>query len=94
MKKTILIVCGTGVAASAIMGNAVRELLERHHLASKVILCRYSQLKELIPQADLVIAALDPPEQLEPPVIKGTGFLTGIGVEQLERDILQKLGSA
>ncbi|MBP0963211.1 MAG: PTS sugar transporter subunit IIB [Oscillospiraceae bacterium] len=91
MEKTILIVCGTGVASSAIMNNAVQELLERNKLDSKVILCRYSQMKHYLPQADLVIASLAPPEQLERPVIMGTGFLTGVGVDQLEQDILRQL---
>lgn len=94
MEKTIVVVCGTGVISSAIMGSAVEELLQRNKLDSRVIHCRYSQLKKYIPQADLVIAALDPPEQLEPPVILGTGFLTGVGVDQLERDILRQLDPA
>ena len=91
MEKTILIVCGTGVASSAIMSNAVQELLERNKLESKVIHCRYSQMKNYLPQADLVIASLTPPEKLERPVIVGTGFLTGIGIEKLEEDILRQL---
>ncbi len=91
MEKTILIVCGTGVASSAIMNSAVQELLERHKLDTRVILCRYSQMKRYLPQADLIIASLAPPEQLEPPVILGTGFLTGVGVDQLEKDILRQL---
>lgn len=91
MEKTILIVCGTGVASSAIMNNAVQDMLRRNKLDSRVILCRYSQLKNYLPQADLVIASLCPPEKLERPVILGTGFLTGQGVDQLEADILRQL---
>ena len=84
MEKTILIVCGTGVASSAIMNNAVQDLLERNKLDSKVILCRYSQMESYISQADLIIASLDLPERPKPPVIMGTGFLTGVGVDELE----------
>jgi len=91
MGKTILIVCGTGVASSAIMGSAVQELLQRNKLDSKVIHCRYSQVNNYLPQADLIIASLCPPDKLGRPVIMGTGFLTGEGVDQLEEDILRQL---
>ena len=102
MGKTILIVCGTGVASSAIMGSAVqdhiphfgmirKELLQRNKLDSKVIHCRYSQVNNYLPQADLIIASLCPPDKLGRPVIMGTGFLTGEGVDQLEEDILRQL---
>ena len=91
MQKTILIVCGTGMASSAIMGDAVHELLKRNQVDSKVILCRYSQIKSYLSQADLVIASVNPPEELERPVILGTGFLTGVGVDQLEQAILTQL---
>ena len=91
MKKTVLVVCGTGVASSTIMSSAVQELLDRNKLDSQVIHCCYSQVKNYIAQADLVIASLDPPDQLERPVIKGTGFLTGEGVNELEETILRKL---
>lgn len=91
MQKTILVVCGTGMASSAIMGDAVHELLKRNKVDSKVILCRYSQIKNYLSQADLVIASVNPPEELERPVILGTGFLTGVGVDQLEQAILTQL---
>ena len=91
MQKTILVVCGTGMASSAIMGDAVHELLKRNQVDSKVILCRYSQIKSYLSQADLVIASVNPPEELERPVILGTGFLTGVGVDQLEQAILTQL---
>lgn len=94
MEKTILIVCGTGVASSAIMNNAVQDLLERNKLDSKVILCRYSQMERYLSQADLIIASLDLPERPQPPVIMGTGFLTGIGVDELEENILRQLSPA
>ena len=91
MKKTVLVVCGTGVASSTIMSSAVQELLERNKLDSQVIHCCYSQMKNYISRADLVIASIDPPDQLERPVIKGTGFLTGEGVDELEQSILRQL---
>lgn len=91
MQKTILVVCGTGMASSAIMGDAVHELLKRNKVDSKIILCRYSQIKRYLSQADLVIASVNPPEKLERPVILGTGFLTGVGVDQLEQAILTQL---
>lgn len=91
MQKTILVVCGTGMASSAIIGDAVHELLKRNQVDSKVILCRYSQIKSYLSQADLVIASVNPPEELERPVILGTGFLTGVGVDQLEQAILTQL---
>ena len=94
MEKTILIVCGTGVASSAIMNNAVQDLLERNKLDSQVILCRYSQMERYLSQADLIIASLDLPERSQPPVIMGTGFLTGIGVDELEENILRQLSPA
>ena len=73
------------------MGDAVHELLKRNQVDSKVILCRYSQIKSYLSQADLVIASVNPPEELERPVILGTGFLTGVGVDQLEQAILTQL---
>ena len=85
MQKTILVVCGTGMASSAIIGDAVHELLKRNKVDSKVILCRYSQIKSYLSQADLVIASVNPPEELERPVILGTGFLTGVGVKKKKK---------
>jgi len=91
MLKTILIACGTGMVSSAIINSALQDLLHRNRIQAKVILCRYSQMKCYLPQADLVIASVTPPEPLNRPVILGNGFLTGVGVDQLERDILAQL---
>lgn len=89
--KTILIACGTGMVSSAIINNATRELLRRHHIPARIITCGYNQMERYLPEAALVIAPMAMEHRSGCPVLLGTPFLTGVGVEELEHDILCRL---
>lgn len=86
--KTIVVACGAGAVSSALMSNALEELLRRRGVRAKIIRCRFDQVRQYQGQADLVVTAVTLPADLELPVVMGTPFLTGRGLPNLETQLL------
>ncbi len=91
MCKTIVVACGMGVVSSSIMRQSLQELLWRERIEASIIICRHSQLWQHLANADLIISAITPEIKTHCPVVIGVGFITGVGVEELEQSILYHL---
>ena len=89
-KKRVLIVCGTAIATSTVVAVKTEELLKREGIQADLRRCMTSEAKTASKDVDLIIATTQVPD-VEVPVISGIPYLTGVGVDKLEQEILQIL---
>jgi len=91
-KKVILTVCGTGGVTSSVMAVKVRELLEKNKIVAEIHSCKAIEVDSFIDSLhpDLIVTSTPLPHK-SVPVVLGTSFLTGIGVDKTEKEILNKL---
>lgn len=93
-KKTVVIICGTGIATSTVVSTKVEELCKRNKIPVKVIQGKAVEAQSLSETADLVVTTT-PKLKLTTtaPILNGIPFLNGIGEEALEAAILKHLTS-
>jgi galactitol PTS system EIIB component len=91
-KKTVVIICGTGIATSTVVSTKVEEICKRHKIPVQVIQGKAVEAQSLSERADLVITTT-PKLKLttDVTILNGIPFLNGIGEEELEAKIIQNL---
>ena len=91
-KKTIVIICGTGIATSTVVATKVEEICKRHRIPAQVIQGKAVEAQSLAERADLVVTTT-PKLKLNTsaPILNGIPFLNGIGEEALEAAIIKSL---
>jgi PTS system galactitol-specific IIB component len=90
--KRILIVCGTAIATSTVVAQKVEEILKKHHIKAEIKKQLTSAAKVASRDADLIISTTQVPD-VSVPVISGIPFITGMGIDKLEKEIVEKLQS-
>ena len=92
--KKLLIVCGAGHATSTIAVAKVSAWLEKEGYSDKVKIYQSKIADELnkIDDYDAVISTTIVSESIKDKVINGLPLLTGLGVEQLYKDLKERLG--
>ncbi len=91
--KTILTACGVGYASSTIIAERVKDLLERMDLSDQVRIqqATMNEIPNLLDSVDVVVTSSMVSEEYPIPVFSGVPFLSGIGMEELERKIIEAL---
>lgn len=89
-KKYILIACGTGVATSTVVSMRVQEELAKNNIPATVEQCKVAELPSKVGNADLVVTTTSY-ENENIPVIRALSFLTGIGIEEDVKKIVEIL---
>ncbi|MQT11397.1 PTS sugar transporter subunit IIB [Segnochrobactrum spirostomi] len=89
--KVVLVACGTAVATSTVVANAIEEEMKARGIAVSIRQCKATEVPSLIDDVDLVVSTTPVPPGLKKPVITTLAFLTGIGKEdviaQIERHL-------
>ena len=86
--KKIIVACGGAVATSTVAANLIRELAKKHGIDAEVVQHQIGELEAKKDGADLIVTTGRYKKNLGVPVIQGTAFISGIGVEALEEKIL------
>jgi PTS system galactitol-specific IIB component len=86
-QKTVLFACGTGIATSTVVANAVEVALKERGIRINSRQCKATEVAGQIDDVDLVISTTQLPKDLGKPVITTLAFLTGIG----KADVLDKI---
>lgn len=92
MTKTVIVSCGTAVATSTVVANAIEEACKKNKIAVRVKQCKAAEVPILLQEgADLIVTTT--PLRGDPgiPVIKGLPFLTGIGTDAVLKQIIDVL---
>lgn len=90
-KKKVLVACGTGIATSTVVVNKVENLIKEHGLNAEVEQIKISEAKSKQEGADLIVTTTMLPRKYDIPTITVTGYVTGIGIEELDAKILAEL---
>lgn len=88
--KRILIVCGTAIATSTLVATKVSDILKKHGIQAELRRAMTSEAKTASQDADLIVATTQVPD-VGVPVISGIPFITGIGVDKVEQQIIETL---
>lgn len=80
--KKVLVACGTGVATSTVVAQAVQAAMKDRGIAIVTRQCKASEVPSQIHDVDLVISTTPLPKDLPRPAIVTLAFLTGIGKDR------------
>jgi len=89
-KKKVLVACGTGIATSTVVTIKIQEALKANNIAADVIQCKVSELPMKVDGADLIVTTTTY-DHKQIPVIRALSFLTGIGMENDIKKIVEIL---
>lgn len=91
--KTLLIVCGAGHATSTIAVAKVQEWLNQNKYTDvKIYQSKLADELNKIDDYDAVISTTIVADNIKDKVINGLPLLTGVGVDQLYADLIERLG--
>jgi len=94
MSKKILIACGTGICTSTMAAKKLMAALEKRGKENQVKTsqCKVAELASKANDYDLIISTTQVTGNLKVPVVQGVAFLTGVGVDKVVDEIIEKLG--
>ncbi len=89
--KTIIVACGAGVATSTLICDRVQKLLSSQHIQANIIQCTLGDISRYVDQANVIVTSMKVDRSYSIPIVLGISFITGVGVEQTEKEILESL---
>ncbi|RJK97744.1 PTS sugar transporter subunit IIB [Vallicoccus soli] len=89
--KSVLVICGTGVATSTVVATKVKEHCAERGLDVTVRQGKVMDLVSGSADADLVVATTQVPASVTVPVVAGLPFLTGVGLDATLDEIVGHL---
>jgi PTS system galactitol-specific IIB component len=92
-EKKILVACGTGICTSTMAINKLTTALEKRGKIKlvKINQCKIAEIASKASDNDLVVATTQVTAKIDIPVVGGTAFLTGIGVDKVVDEIISLL---
>lgn len=90
-KIKVLVACGAGIATSTVVMRKVEDLFARHQIPVEIDQIKISEASSKEDQADILISTTMLPKEYKIPAIKAMAFLTGIGTDKVEKEILEAI---
>ena len=91
MKRKVIVACGGAVATSTIATNKIAELGKRNGIDLELCQVRISEIESNLTGASLVVTTSKVQRDFGVPLIMGMPFISGVGVEKTEEEILKVL---
>lgn len=91
MKKKIIVACGGAVATSTIAARKIMELCQRHNIPADICQVRISEIESNLSGASLIVTTSRIKRDYGIPLITGTSFISGVGIQKTEDNILEIL---
>lgn len=89
--KRIIVACGSGIATSTIVNSKISELLDSRGIKYELIQCSINQIDSYLSNSDLIVSSMQIMKDYPIPKISGMPYLTGIGEEELNNQIIEIL---
>ena len=89
--KTIIIACGAGVATSAMMASKIEQFLSDNGIDCQIIQCNVLQLNQYEDGADVIVSSVEVKEKHRCPIVMGLAFISGKGIEETQKELLNVL---
>ncbi|MDO4617772.1 MAG: PTS galactitol transporter subunit IIB [Lachnospiraceae bacterium] len=90
MRKRIIVCCGGAIATSTIASNKIMELCRRNGISVDLVQCRISEISSQLP-ADLILPTAKVGRDFGVPMVTAMPFISGVGIEKAEQEILRIL---
>lgn len=90
-KYKILVACGAGIATSTVVTDKVERLVKEHNIDAEVQQIKIAEATSLQEGADLIVSTTILPTTYKIPAIIATSYITGMGMEELDEEILSHL---
>lgn len=90
-EKKVVVACGTAVATSTVVANAIELACKAAGIRVHTVQCKASEVRTKAQGADLVVTTTPVPSDLGVPVIQGLAFLTGVGKDKVLEQIIDIL---
>lgn len=95
MTKSLMVVCGTGIATSTVATGKIKEYLDKEGLTSEVHFLQSKIADEVSAisndEYDIVVSTTMVPSSIKNKVINGVPLLTGIGADKVFDQIKEKI---
>ena len=86
-KKIVLVACGTGIATSTVVNDAVTKLAKLNNIPVEIIQCKMMEVPSYADRANLLITTpVADKSKYNFPVINARAFLTGIGLDKTKEE--------
>ncbi len=90
VQKIVLVACGTAVATSTVVANAIEEEMKKHGIDVVTRQCKATEVPSMADDVDLIVSTTPLPPGLPKPAITTLAFLTGIG----KAEVIEKIAAA
>ncbi|WP_251545742.1 PTS sugar transporter subunit IIB [Limosilactobacillus caecicola] len=92
--KTLMVVCGSGIATSTVVEGKIRDFLDSKGVLDKVKMLKGNIAEQInhIDDYDAFVSTTVVPDDVKDKVISGLPILTGVGADAVYDQILSKLG--
>lgn len=87
----ILVTCGAGIATSTVVTDRVERLVKENNVDAEVKQIKISEAASMQDGADLIVSTTILPTTYKIPAIIATSYITGMGMEELDEEILAHL---
>ncbi len=85
--KVVLVACGTAIATSTVVAKGIEEAMRERGIPVVTRQCKAAEIRNRLNGVDLVVTTTPVPADLGVPVIQTLAFLTGIGKEEVLKQI-------
>lgn len=91
--KTLMVVCGSGIATSTVVEGKIRDFLDSKGLLDQVKIYKGNIAEQVnhVDDYDAFVSTTVVPDNVKDKVISGLPILTGVGAEKVYDEILDKL---
>jgi PTS system galactitol-specific IIB component len=89
--KTVIVSCGTAIATSTVVAKAIEEACKAEGIRVITKQCKSAEIQAHLPGADLIVTTSQMRGDPGIPVISGLAFLTGVGKDQVLKQIIEVL---
>lgn len=92
--KKIVVACGAGIATSTVAIQKLKAEFEKRGLLNQVSFtqCTVAELLGKAEDHDMIVTTAQFSQNVNIPVISGLPFITGLGIDNLMNEIIEKLG--
>lgn len=91
MKKKVIVACGGAVATSTIAADKILNLCKKNGIDVEICQVRISEIQSNLDNAVLVVTTSRIKREYGVPYVNGLPFISGIGEELTEAQILEVL---
>jgi len=89
--KVVLVACGTAVATSTVVAQAIQEAAKKEGIQVTTRQCKAAEVMSMVDVSYLIVTTTPLPKNINIPVIQGLPFLTGVGKEAALKQIIDEL---